>query len=1255
MEPQVTPKEEDSGKPTWEQLEEIRSDENLRTLAPGVLSKSLQGSNAAVRAQEMVDGPPQRHIDYLRENPDDEKFRQMFDDTYGVGAAKANRVTWGDYAVDTALAVPRGLAGFLDETAQSLEEAVEGGLEYFDIKPDFLDSDFFNAGDAARDLTGTAETAPGKFVEGASQFFGGYALAAPLKALNGAFKGSKFAVAMARGAFSDAFAFDPDDPLVVEALEEFGIDTQGFKEWLVSEDDGDWERRAKRALEGAGIGVVADAVMAALKLGKKAFLDKPISEAEKAQVKKVAEQALKEAQVKVKEAQIKVEEETTLSKTREVIEETVEEVTPAADQRLVVTPEELDATIESAAAGARSASMEGVPEYLVDARTAANEAAAEMWESRGTNKGMNDTLFMSSLRETFDSFDNDATYVSFGSTREELLPKAREFAQQIIEKMNSGENVQNLVDMINENVPVKDLGALNFASKIAVDAVDLHRKALKQAMDKALAEKDMEVVLALTDEYDANLARWLELTQFDAELGSLSGSILQSRQAKPSKFSEKLAANLNLTDAPLEKTIEKKRAKVTKQTFMLDQITRLRKMGINIRDAEEIVDEILKGSDGQELAKRAYTKEKAEGIRQIFEGINEYRTSAGLLSGPKTMEINLATAGIMTAINPLIEGAGKAVSFEKGALSHVTNQYAGMAHNLTRAIREAGIAFKTGETRVTGSGSRAENNATDIIPNKLGGPLWRVFGRILVATDTAFKELNYGAAVSLEANKAASAKGLKGKERDAFLRQYLEASYDKDGWGINPQARELAEIRTFTKDFDAKSQYGMERLLASGQSVLNWHPSMRIIITPFYRTPMRLLEQGMRLSPGFNLIGSRYRHDLLGHNGAMAKYRARGEMMAGMAYVTTAWTLAEQGLITGSYDREDREFYKETNIPAESIKINGEWYNYSQWEPFATPLRMIATVVERKNKMMANSYDRYISHQQQIDNVLSSAFMSFVGSTTSSPMMEGFDKWLTFAGDVSSGDSKVGEELIRMLAREAGTLIPNIAKKGMMLDNEFEQEKTSATGSVFTDTLFKGLEGYLDLVPNDTVRDRLGNRIETTPAADWLITAARNPNDNPVLEEIFTAEKFSGMSFSFPSEKKDGINLAKYTAKAPRTDKAGNVLEGNAGVRSAYDRWKELSGTVVYNGKTLEEALSAAFQSNAYKDGGYGANGKPGPRTEIMGSIINAYREAAYYTLIQENPELQYVLPAEVIAKARAFKLSPNLVDEKLLPEFLRN
>ena len=1249
--------------PSWERIDRSRGKKEL-VLKPltDVLNVGDQ-KEALTRAERMLAGPNEDHVERMRRHRDNPEVIGMFDHMYGKGAAEA--VTDPSFMENIA-EIPYGLLHGAGAAGDEIGTSVEHGLEWLAEKVGYdVDLDLnpnLNEG-IPKPYTGT-----GKAFSGLFQFGTGYAATFPAKAIK-AGKVMKTALPWVRSALSDGFAFDPDDPMFLDLVSGLGMDSGQTSKWLHDPDDSEMEKRIIRMVDGAIPAVALSVLFKALKSAKASIMgnkppddiDKQVSELvaevkeldEAGAVVKVDSEGKKYISVKVKST---VDDEaapvTPEGAPMAPLADEVQPVSPIVDDVVDVstTPridaEGVDDLITSEVGKVKARPTQHTDPDILVAEIKAKGSEVSMLETRGRNKGHPDERFVSTLKKIWDD-TTDEVFFAAKTTREQALPVAKNIADSMVEAIKHGVTPESLTTIIENGLKFGDGPSLMLATKSVIKSLDVERAVRAKAIKILEKEGDTNSLKIANQLYDDNLATYLMISKFDEAIGSTSGATLKARQFVPFVFRKKMKDAIDFTDevsTPSVTTVNKKgeptkTKKITRQdkVMTLEKLQELRRDGIRVQDAEDYIDELMKG--GEIPVKNIFGKmsDKPTLLNKFFLGVNEYRTSAGLLSGPKTFEINAITGIANTIFSPLVEAVGK------GSLGQATTQYVGMAKGYARAGSAIVQAFRTGEIKLTNSGSRLENNTTEMIPG-IGGSIIRTPGKILLATDAALKEFNYSGAVYLHATELAKRSGLKGDALKAFVKKELKASYDETtGLGTNSNAREVADIRTFTKDFQTNSKYGGERFLGVLQDGLNRSVLSRLIVTPFFRTPIRLVESGLRYMPGAQLTMKRMRDDLEGNNGLIAQYKARGERMIGMSIVSGAWLLAENGDLTGvlSSDPKERALQKGRGIRPERIRINGTWYNYQQLEPLATPLRIIAEAVEAKNRLLASGHDRYINQEDKIMEMAGGAFVGLLHSLRSSPMMEPVDKWFKLFEDTEKSNT---DKLWKALARETLTLVPNILRKATTEQNDFRQESYGPNLGPFEAEFSRGVGpkalNYINeklgvdhrFAEPDSVRDTFGNKLEITKDTilgveytphSWVIGMDQKVASNKYLSVIDKAQKKSGVSFAFPKGNMFNVDLTR--------------LATSDGKESLYSRWQDNVTKINHSSLgTLEEALESKMQTTVYIEGGWGSDGNPGKRTLILKTVIDAYREIAFAQLLKDEESLRNAKFSSVAAPAFA-------------------
>jgi hypothetical protein len=117
-------------------------------------------------------------------------------------------------------------------------------------------------------------------------------------------------------------------------------------------------------------------------------------------------------------------------------------------------------------------------------------------------------------------------------------------------------------------------------------------------------------------------------------------------------------------------------------------------------------------------------------------------------------------------------------------------------------------------------------------------------------------------------------------------------------------------------------------------------------VLPFIKTPANLFSYSMQRIPGINLISARWRADFAA--GGAARDMAIARVIVGGAITATAFSMAEDGLITGGglADKDARRAKQAAGWQPYSIKIGDTYYSYQRLEPIGKILAVVADAYE---------------------------------------------------------------------------------------------------------------------------------------------------------------------------------------------------------------------------------------------------------------------------------------------------------------------
>lgn len=397
--------------------------------------------------------------------------------------------------------------------------------------------------------------------------------------------------------------------------------------------------------------------------------------------------------------------------------------------------------------------------------------------------------------------------------------------------------------------------------------------------------------------------------------------------------------------------VAKKRAEV---------IQKLRGMGINL---SELTDAQLR--DPVYVAR--ITKMASIAGAGWSDRMYEFWINA-ILSGLRTHVVNIAGTNAYGAwevwAQRAIQAAVGKANGDKNA--PLFGEYAAMVAAIpataAQTARRALRAFKAGvplfEDEVTGTLGESLAKIEQGRGAKIGGvagEMIRIPTRALAVEDDFAKSWIGTLEAHAYAYRLATQKGLKGRERWAWITEHVNAM-DPEVWG---HAVEYAKEKTFNNEAGGLAKIARQiRTKTPGGA----------FVLPFINTPQNLFMRAFEKTPfGVLVKGAKA---LAVHTGAInwhpstvgwtydrseaTKDIANGIFAAALTALLWGWTEPEEdGLptITGSRTPSqgggpDTAGLANRTAPPMSIKIGGTWYSYGRLDPFST---MLATVVDGVN------------------------------------------------------------------------------------------------------------------------------------------------------------------------------------------------------------------------------------------------------------------------------------------------------------------
>lgn len=850
-------------------------------------------------------------------------------------------------------------------------------------------------------------------------------------------------------------------------------------------------------------------------------------------------------------------------------------------QEELFTAEELAPRTQVEAARAQTAAIESAASIVRTANKGKGEVletAAEEVARRIETNGLDDPTKM---QQTFDVLFNslDATLAQLRKNKtasEALVPLVRRIATGLVD------DPEMAADALRNSGTMEQFISRSVATSSVLNALE---KEVVRVTDKISKVTDPDVRAQMEADELAPVVDALEMAeQVHKEFGTQFGVALKSRQY----------ADMN-------------------PVLNLAQLKNLKRQGVSMTEAVQMARRAAEevGVD-PDLTARPTT------FGKIIRTVVEYRANA-LLSGPVTQEINILSTMANLYLRPFFELAGTPFMRNGSEVRRAAvARYIGMHNTMLGSLRAAQKAFK--EEKAILSSSRKfdldEDAAIsaeywDIDPdsvkgkslNKLGS-IVRLVSRSMLFTDEFFKQMAYKGEIVADATLEAQARKLNRADTKKLIDEKLEKAFGSKGNALVEAAQTRAEEVTFTNKFDPTAPYAGEKLAAEIETLIKQVPVLRLF-QPFYRTPVRLMDLGFRMS-GLGLttklfgMQNKFYDDLVGKRGPRNAAIARTQLTyAVSALGLTAYAVSNGQMTGGLGTKKDYKRIREQSeqTPPYSIKVNGKWYSYQRFEPFATPLKIMADMVEGMERIdYKDAQGIYSVAGSRMTDIVAALTGSIARSTTNPTFMEGFDQFITLLTDGFGGDPEAAGRFGKQFGR---SFVPNLFQK---IANTIEPEIRE------TNTLWDSFGAPLKLSGTPR-RDIYGREVERDPMTGfWLFTGFEG-DDDPIRTEVNDVMQKAEASIDFPSARSfmSGVDLSKELTEDGST--------------TLYDKYKELSGTIRHpeSGLTLREALAKTISDPEYTNRGAGSYLVRGGRFTKLQDVFSDYHKEALDELIKTD------------------------------------
>lgn len=505
----------------------------------------------------------------------------------------------------------------------------------------------------------------------------------------------------------------------------------------------------------------------------------------------------------------------------------------------------------------------------------------------------------------------------------------------------------------------------------------------------------------------------------------------------------------------------------------------------------------------------------------------------------------------------------------------------------------------------------------------------------------------------------AKEKGLEGKNLVEYVNNEMgkRSIYSK---ATNKEATDYTEDLLFKRRFSDDG--GASSLAAGYEGWVNRMPILRTLGQLFVRTPIRVFEEGIRLTPGVQLIAPKYMQDLIGNNGKARQIRAQGEALMSYAIAGYVFQKYAEGTVTSASNADYRKRKaREDNDRSEPYSIlldDGDTFNFNRYDPISTPLKIIVNALEnaealeyRKRKGEYSEDDYTILSKKNLDTIYIGVGALF-NAIKDASLMEGLDQITNLGSDLLANEDAWWQNVLKFMGQKSQLLFPNVIFKTKNVVNEYFFDEPTTMKKPRTALQYLEARADLGLTSVAKQYDALGNvRTVPNPAASLLGVSVTTPEQRKkgkseqdlfVLREIeligIATDSYIDLSHKVP--KYFGTIDLAATTKHPVT---GEPLLHPVTQEpiTLYDRYAELY-------RTLDGGISnKLYPILKYRRGkGLGTSKHDGYITTAVRGLISEQKDRAGFELLRELGMLNKIAKDEV----RKGRSKAGLNDDNIFP-----
>lgn len=819
-----------------------------------------------------------------------------------------------------------------------------------------------------------------------------------------------------------------------------------------------------------------------------------------------------------------------------------------------------------------------------------------------------------------------------------------------------------------------EYASFNRSTQLAVDQI---KTELASTIQRLNTTKDPQEITQLIQKQQELEALVGPTAMMDEALSSLTGSMLRQRQegltelrgVTPESIMREEGKTKPEADIEFAKRVEQARAsKAARQTEReYDQrIALARAKGDNAEATRLTVEkqmELDAFAEGAAGAEPGWMRKYVElSISNVFSST--------------TLMINMVPSMAKVLYRPVLKTILNN-PFEAATQRELLATYSAMASATRGAAKAAKAAFKYEQSILTHDAMRMMDG--ELALKGRTGAIIRIFPRLLNASDEFMSRLAYdgfvaGRAAGL-AYEEGLAKGMSGRELDKFVKESTKGAVEKayDTADLEGQisilarkGKNLGHTGEALRDYVVKGLRESGDALSSGndqeaigfvrevlyktafnqpkprketnsgffkaldayedgagflgtkyEEAVNRVPLLRVLGQLFLRTPLRVFEEGLRLTPGVQFVTPGFINDLAGRHGRLAQVRAQGEAMLSMGFMGAVLTGYAQGRLTGDgayehWKQQRNRTDSDLSEPYTWTFDDGSTWSFRSFDPLATPVKIIVNGLERWERLeMRRQQGEYIS-ADETDRALAAIAVGTGAIATAirdANLMSGLDGALDLATNLSDPEARDGA-MVKFLGDKLRTLVPNTLHKMAKWSDPSVSDPATFWQTVEA-RLASSVPGLDTGIVVPKSYDVLGNvRTINDKGAMWGIFSestyeerrkGKSEEELNVLRKLDYVSKVTGETFATPTKHRLLGN----------TDLRKSLTAD--GKETLYDRWQRY-----YKEFQPEMGLSAILDAGIP----VGTTSISAATVQETRSYINTLRDAAFARLMAEESQV---------------------------------